>query len=388
MSKSLRILVLGTSAGGGDWPPLVAAALSLAKAGHEIAYLGDEGLARATAGNGLTIETVSPGRDLPARMRDWAVARLENPATPIPILDWVDDVAQHAVERAKSLAPDLLLCSDFTALLGIRVREEIRTPMCLINATYYLGPGSRRRLEEDFAPGATEAQGFAQLLQSGDLVLHATDAQFDPPPEPCPANHHWIGTLIWEPVGEPPAWLADHGDPWALVTLSSSRQENEMELARAAIGALAGFPLRALVTLADPRPHEELGDQAANVRVETFVPHSPVLERAALCVAHAGHGIVAKALQFGVPMVLVPWDRDQPGVAARAEALGVARVVARDALTPETLAAAIREVLESPDYAKRARYHRDRIRADSPPSDKMCDLVTAFMAERALSNPG
>ncbi len=87
-------------------------------------------------------------------------------------------------------------------------------------------------------------------------------------------------------------------------------------------------------------------------------------------------------------MVLVPWDRDQPGVAARAEALGVARVVARDALTPETLAAAIREVLESPDYAKRARYHRDRIRAESPPSDKVCDLVTAFMAERAQSNAG
>jgi UDP:flavonoid glycosyltransferase YjiC (YdhE family) len=387
MSKPLRILVLGTSAGGGDWPPLVAAALSLVEAGHEIAYLGDEGLARATVGTGLTIETVSPGRDLPARMRDWQVARLQNPATPIPILDWVDEVAPRAVERAKSRAPDLLLCSDFTAPLGIRVREEVRTPMCLINATYYLGPGSRRRLEEDFAPGTTESQGFAQILQSGDLVLHATDAQFDPPPEPCPQNHHWIGTLIWEPVGEPPAWLADPGDPWALVTLSSSRQENEMELARAAIGALAGFPLRALVTLADPKPREELGAQAANVRVETFVPHAPVLERAALCVAHAGHGIVAKALQFGVPMVLVPWGRDQPGVAARAEALGVARVVARDALTPERLAAAIREVLESPEYAKQARYHRERLRTESPPA-RVCELVTAFMAERARSSAG
>ena len=53
----------------------------------------------------------------------------------LDLLDWVEDVAPHAVERAKSLAPDLLLCSDFTALLGIRVREEVRTPMCLINAT-------------------------------------------------------------------------------------------------------------------------------------------------------------------------------------------------------------------------------------------------------------
>ena len=387
MKRSLRIFVLGTSAGGGDWPPLVAAAVSLAEAGHEIAYLGDEGLARATAGTGLTIETVSPGRDLPARIREWEVARLQNPAAPIPILDWVDEVAPHAVERAKSLAPDLLLCSDFTAPLGIRVREEVRTPMCLINGTYYLGPGSRRRLEEDFAPGTTEAQGFAQLLQSGDLVLHATDAQFDPPPEPRPRNHHWVGTLIWEPVREPPAWLAEPGDPWALVTLSSVRQPDEIELARAAIGALADFPLRVLLTLGDADQRDELGAHAANARVETFVPHSPVLERAALCVSHSGHGIVAKALRFGVPMVLVPWGRDQPGVAARAEALGVAHVVKRDALTPETLAEAIRAVLENPSYAERARYHGERLRPESPPA-KVHELVTAFMAERARSSAG
>jgi UDP:flavonoid glycosyltransferase YjiC (YdhE family) len=320
-------------------------------------------------------------------MRDWEVARLQNPATPIPILDWADEVAPHAVERAKSRAPDLLLCSDFTAPLGIRVREEVRTPMCLINATYYLGPGSRRRLEEDFAPGTTQAQGFAQILQSGDLVLHATDAQFDPPPEPRPKNHHWIGTLIWEPVAKPPAWVAEPGDPWALVTLSSERQENEIELARSAIGALASFPLRALITLADPKPREEFGAHAANVRVETFIPHSPILKRAVLCVAHAGHGIVAKALHFGVPMVLVPWDRDQPGVAARAEALGVARVVSRDALTPETLAGAIREVLETPSYRERAQHHGERLRAESPPA-RVRALVTDFIAERTRSSGG
>jgi hypothetical protein len=80
-------------------------------------------------------------------MRSWEDACLQNSAKPIPILDWVDEVAPRAVEWAKSRAPDLLLCSDFTAPLGIRVREEVRTPMCLINATYYVGPGSRRRLE-------------------------------------------------------------------------------------------------------------------------------------------------------------------------------------------------------------------------------------------------
>jgi len=54
------------------------------------------------------------------------------------------------------------------------------------------------------------------------------------------------------------------------------------------------------------------------------------LANSRLVISHAGHGIVMKALYHGVPMILVPWGRDQPGVAARAEALGVATVIRRD----------------------------------------------------------
>ncbi len=85
--------------------------------------------------------------------------------------------------------------------------------------------------------------------------------------------------------------------------------------------------------------------------------------------------------------MLVPWGRDQLGVAARAEALGVAHVVERDALTPETLAGAIRAVLENPLYTERAGYHGERLRAESPPA-RVRELVTAFMAERARSSAG
>ncbi len=381
MTRRLRVLVLGSSAGGGDWPPLVAATLALSEAGHDIFYFGDEGLGNATDGTGLRIERVPLGLDLASRMRAWRLERAQNPTAPFPMVGWVEDVAPLAVELAKSRAPDLLLCSDFTALLAHRVRQEVGAPICLIHATYYFGPGARRRLEDDFAPG-TPAAAFARILQLPDLVLHATDAEFDPPPAAPPSNHHWIGTLIWEPVQASPAWLKEPGNPWALVTLSSARQENELELARASLRALADFPLRVLLTLADPEPGEALRADAANVRIETFVPHSAVLQRAALCVAHAGHGIVAKAIHFGVPMVLVPWDRDQPGVAARAEALGVARVVERDELTPEALVQAIRNVLETSSYRERAAHHGERVRSTSAP-ERVRQLVQEFMAPLA-----
>jgi UDP:flavonoid glycosyltransferase YjiC (YdhE family) len=80
-------------------------------------------------------------------------------------------------------------------------------------------------------------------------------------------------------------------------------------------------------------------------------------------VTHAGHGTVMKALWYGVPMVLVPWGRDQPGVAARAESLGVAAVVPRSDCTSENLADAISRVLSNPSYTESARYASGRLQA-------------------------
>jgi UDP:flavonoid glycosyltransferase YjiC (YdhE family) len=361
--RPLRVLVLASSGGGGDGgggdgPPLIGAAAALQKAGHEISVFADEAVAAALQGTTLPVEALTDIETLEARQRRYREG--QDSDVPFPLMGWAKEAAPFAVPFANAFQPDLLLCSDFTSTLGYRVRKEIGTPMCIIHATYYTGEGSRRSVEEDFGHAAGAMMG--SLTAAGDLVLLATDPIYDPPPDPVPPNHHWVGTLIWEPVKESPAWLEEPGDPWLLMTLSSARQDGEIELARAAVAAAAEFPVRLLVTLADGKSADGLRSTSDKVRVETFVPHSRVLESAGLCIAHAGHGIVAKALKFGVPMVLVPWDRDQPGVAARAEALGVAKVVPRSALSPESLTGAIREVLGTPSYGENARLHSERIR--------------------------
>jgi MGT family glycosyltransferase len=127
-----------------------------------------------------------------------------------------------------------------------------------------------------------------------------------------------------------------------------------MTLARTALQTLAAHPVRVVLTLTARHPRDELGAVPANAWIEPFVPHSAVLTRCRLLVSHAGHGIVAKALYYGVPMVLVPWDRDQPGVAARAAALGVAEVIARHDLTALRLSAAVQRVLGTSHYQANA----------------------------------
>ena len=62
-----------------------------------------------------------------------------------------------------------------------------------------------------------------------------------------------------------------------VVTLSPSRQENEPELARGSLRALADFPLRELLTLADPEPGEALRAAATNVRMSARMITTPLV---------------------------------------------------------------------------------------------------------------
>src|SRR5262249_53253148 len=190
-------------------------------------------------------------------------------------------------------------------------------------------------------------------LNRATLVLHASDQEFDFGFDGLPPHHRYVGPPWWDPPDEPPSYLDEPGDPWALVALSSHTQD-DLPIARAALAALGSLPVRTLLT-AGAHASSDLGPLPANARVVSFVPHRAVLERAALMVSHAGHGSVMRALWHGVPMVLVPWGRDQAGVAARAERLGVAAVVPRAELTADSLAAAVRRGQGDPSFAERAR---------------------------------
>ena len=73
-------------------------------------------------------------------------------------------------------------------------------------------------------------------------------------------------------------------------------------------------------------------------------------------------------------MALVPMGREQPGVAARAEALGLASVVDRDHLSEDAMRSAISEVLQNPKYMDNARSRAERLQARNSVADA-CALI-------------
>jgi UDP:flavonoid glycosyltransferase YjiC (YdhE family) len=77
-----------------------------------------------------------------------------------------------------------------------------------------------------------------------------------------------------------------------------------------------------------------------------------LLAHADLVICGGGHGLVAKALLAGVPMVVVPGGGDQWEIANRLVRQGSARLVRP--LTSESLVAAAGEVLSTPSYREAA----------------------------------
>jgi MGT family glycosyltransferase len=244
-----------------------------------------------------------------------------------------------------------------------------KQPWAVVNSTFYVGPGAPRPLERDVGPRALPLLArYAGLLESATLVLHATDPVFDFMSDRLPAGHHYVGPLgIWEPPSSEPSYLGEPGHPWVLVSISSQLQD-DLPLARAALDALADRPVRVVLTVGPDHDPSELGRVPTNARVERTISHAAVLRVADLLVSHAGHGSVMKALWWGRPMVLVPWGRDQPGVAARAASLGVAEVVPREVADGETLLAAVDRALASRTMRSTAAVHSARLQATNPPA--------------------
>lgn len=204
------------------------------------------------------------------------------------------------------------------------------------------------RAEAGLAPHATPFDIYA----TPDRAIIMAGAPLEYERVDLPDNVSLVGSQPWDPPASTPDRLLEPGDPWVLVTCSTDYQGDEA-LARTAVEAFRDEPVRVLLTLADTYDTARL-PEADNIVVERFVPHGPVLEHTAAVVCHAGMGIVSKAVAAGVPVVAVPFGRDQPEVARRVVEAGAGVAVPARRLTAASLRAGLRDALAMRDRAARA----------------------------------
>jgi UDP:flavonoid glycosyltransferase YjiC (YdhE family) len=349
-------------------------------------FLGDASVGHALSPLGVSVDVLPPELDLGPRLSGAVREAMNNSrgdlvaaglAVQKGLERWAHEIAEPIKKAAIDHAPNVVV----TSLFGVEALHVAAPsqPWLVINSTFYVGSPLQRPADQDFGPRAIPLiMRYASLLGSADLVLHASDQVFDFDFGGLPDDHHYVGPLgIWEPPSSVPAYLDEPGEPWVLVTISSQMQD-DIPLAEAALAALADRPMRVLLTIGPDHDPAELSGVPSNTRIERTVSHAAVLEHGALLLSHAGHGSVMKALWYGCPMVLVPWGRDQPGVAARAAALGTAEVVHRDAAAPQTLATAIDRVATNEEMRIIAERHSERLRATDPPA-AAASLIESLM---------
>ncbi|GBE66999.1 glycosyl transferase [Mycobacterium sp. MFM001] len=280
----------------------------------------------------------------------------------------------------RDLAPDLVVSDVITACGGMAA-ELVGIPWVELNPhPLYLpskglpplgsglapGTGIRGRLRDSVMRALTARSWRAGLKQRAAVRVEiglpardpgplrrliATLPALEVPRPDWPAEAVVVGPLHFEPTDQvlpiPP------GNGPVVVVAPSTALTGSRGMAQTALDCLvpgAGLPAGARVVVSRLNgPDLAVPDWA----VVGLGRQDELLAHADLVVCGGGHGMVAKTLLAGVPLVVVPGGGDQWEMANRVARQGSGKLIRP--LTAEALVAAVGEVLATPSYREAAR---------------------------------
>jgi MGT family glycosyltransferase len=242
-------------------------------------------------------------------------------------------------------------------------------------------PRVEQRNEVRAGLGLPPLKRYEDLWLESDRFLALTAEPYEYPRSDWPANVRLVGPGLWDPPAEPPEWLVAETRPIVLVTASTAFQKDE-KLIRTALEGMAGENVAVVVTTAAHPP--SAFDAPANAHVEQFIPHGPIIARAACVVCHGGQGITQKSLAAGVPVCVVPFSRDQFDVARRVQLADAGVRLHHKRLSPGRLRAAVRAAIGKRPGAERVA----RGFAAAGGAAAAADEVEELLAERGRGGAG
>lgn len=160
-----------------------------------------------------------------------------------------------------------------------------------------------------------------------------------------PDDAYLVGPLIWEPTDRilelPP------GDEPLVMVAPSTAHTGVHGMAETVLSALEGTGVRAALSMLGTVP-----DTLPSWATAGLGRQDELLSHAAVVVGGGGHGLLAKSLSAGVPVVTVPGGGDQWELANRALRQGSSLLVRP--LDREAIRTAVLRVLEEPGFTEAA----------------------------------
>lgn len=354
--------------------PTVAVAAELVRRGHKVAWVGHrDSIAPLTPRHARIYD--ADGAPLVQRLRDLSDGDQEllEPAALrslweqvlVPLGHAMMPGVQNALDRFR---PDVVV-SDQQALAapvaarlrGLPWATSAATPVELTRPLRDL-PEDEERVRELIGDFQLD-HGIEDLLDprfSDHLVLVFSTGALVGDAASFPDRFVFVGPCSTgsAPAGPrtdddvPREW--PDGRPAVLVTLGTARGAAAERFLRAAVEAVAGLDVRAVVVA----PPGALADPPPNVLVRRDVPRSALLERMAagpaVVLCRGGHRTVCRSLAHGLPLVLAPTRYDHSVIARRVAEAGAAIIVRFDQATPVELRAALGAVLTDEDHRRAA----------------------------------
>jgi UDP:flavonoid glycosyltransferase YjiC (YdhE family) len=190
-----------------------------------------------------------------------------------------------------------------------------------------------------------------RVYTEADEVLYADVPELVPTFD-LPANHHYLGPVLWSPAVALPAWW-DHvpGDrPVVYVTPGSSGRSDVLALV---LRALADLPVSVLAATAG---RVRLGEAPANAFVADYLPGEAAAAQARLVVCNGGSPTTQQALAAGTPVLGIAGNMDHYLNMGYVRRAGAGEVLRAGTVTEKAVRTAARRLLEDARAASAARH--------------------------------
>ena len=365
----MRVLFT-TIAGTGHFNPLVPYAQEMLRRGHEVQVATPEKMAPQIAAAGLTHQLVGgpseeernvffsqlshlpPPERAPFVSREFFAGLLPRMALPL-LREFVDKWRPNLIVRE---------AGEYGAVIAGALSDTPHVRISVSNGHTFantIEPIDSLRREFGLGPD----QG-AQLRSA--RAFSAFPASMEPPNgDGAILPQFRVSTVVAAPSSGKPEWATSddrHRIYLTFGTVMGSSPEAK-RVFRAALDAVSGSEVFALMTTGPSMDVNALGTIPANVTLKEFVPQSEVFPHVEAVLCHGGSGSVVGALSAGLPLVVTPIGADQPDNAEAVEVVGAG--IAIHTPDAEGMSVALHKVLTDPIYRVAARKIASEIAAQS-----------------------
>lgn len=192
-----------------------------------------------------------------------------------------------------------------------------------------------------------------------DLSIVYSSRLLQPYADSFDESYKFVGPSINDRREEPCIKL-DFGEDEKIVYISLGTIYNEsLDFYLACFQAFKDTEYKFIMSIGNKIDIKSLGAIPENFAVYNYVPQLEILKKAKVFITHGGMNSTSEGLYFGIPLIIIPQEVDQPVVARQVEKMGACIVLDKNNITPHLLKTSLDKIFKDESYKNNAMIIRE-----------------------------